>query len=163
MRPESVRRPAAAARAASPRPLSSAARRRTPRWRPPSSGRSPPRSRVRCPPRPACPSLRRLPSCSPVRRGERSLQRAVDPCDERAPVDLLVLALGRIARPPPYAELLLQLGIFLAEPEQADLLVEVRVVELLLEVGHHALGAQLGDVPVGLDGALRRGARHHEE
>src|SRR5262245_43257165 len=87
-------------------------------------------------------------------RAPRS-QLAVDPCDERAPVELFGAAC-RARASLPCAELQLELRILLTQPQKADLLVEIGVLELLAQVRHHRLGALLGQLAVVHRAALRR-------
>src|SRR5262249_46734498 len=76
---------------------------------------------------------------------QRALNRAIDPRDERAPVDVLERTGVRTASPPA-AELLRELSILFAEPEETDLLPDLRV--LRLEIMEHGLGALLGKLLV---------------
>src|SRR6185295_10145769 len=82
---------------------------------------------------------------SPPRRPGSQL--TVDPCDERAPVELFDVA-RRARAALPGAELGLELRVLVAEPQHADLLVEIGVLELLAQMHHHRLGALLGQLAV---------------
>src|ERR1700742_2574296 len=102
-------------------------------------------------------------TCRTRRARSRGLQLTVDPRDERAAIDLFGRAFGSLGTAFPRTELGLELREFLAEPEHADLFLEIGVLELGLQVRHHGLGARLRQLAVVLDGAFRRAARDDEE
>ena len=113
-----------------------------------------------------CPSRQPVASARPRRavaaaRARRS-DRTVDPGDEGAAVDVGAAA-GAGAGAVPAAELVRQLRELLAEPQQAHLLLEILVVELLIEVVEDRLRAVAAERLVVLLVAVRARARDDEE
>src|SRR5688572_16901535 len=100
-----------------------------------------------------------LTSRSPPKR----LEPTVHPGDERAAIDGVFGA--RLVRSGvcPIAVFFRELGKFLAEPEEADLLFEVRILELLLEVEVDRVRALVRERAVHVRGSGARRARDDEE
>src|SRR5437868_7505657 len=93
----------------------------------------------------------------------RCLETAIDPRDERASVDRLLVAFLSGARRLPSAEVLVELSELVAEPEQAHALVELRILEFFLDMKLDGVGAPVRQSAVGFDGARFRGSSDHEE
>src|SRR6266542_269807 len=101
---------------------------------------------------------RRVMAAARARRSDRT----VDPGDEGAAVDVRAAARAGTGAVP-VAELVRQLRELLAEPEQARLLLQVVVVELLIEVVEDRLRAVSAERLVVLLVAVRARARDDEE
>src|SRR5688500_18771144 len=80
----------------------------------------------------------------------RSSEPTVDPGEESASIQIFGLALFDSTAALPLTEARVELCVFFAEPEQADLLVELGVFEGLRQMVHDGVGALLGKLPIGL-------------
>ena len=74
-----------------------------------------------------------------------------------------VVQVSVLARALPATELLVELGELLAQPQEADLLVDIGVLKLCPDGVEHGIAAAMAEVAVMLDRAVGRSAGDHEE
>src|SRR4051812_37102403 len=89
-------------------------------------------------------------------------QAAIDPRHEGAAVDRFVVAPSAEPRRLPNAKILVELSELVAQPKEADALVELGVGEFFFQIKLYRVGSAVGERPVRFDRSRLGRAAHHE-